>query len=72
MMLLWKENLEIESIGREVDFFSLGGDSLKALEMIDQMRTLFGVEVSLQDFFSAPTIKGTSEFLASAIKGRHL
>ena len=44
---IWAEILEIPSIGREDDFFSLGGDSLMGASLAAHVYTSVGVELSL-------------------------
>lgn len=53
---LWQECLHIDSIGREDNFFALGGHSLKAMTLIEQMNTLFNCSLSIQHMYKAPTI----------------
>lgn len=43
-------------IGREESFFALGGNSLGAARLMFRIRETFGVEVSLGDFYRAPTL----------------
>lgn len=54
---LWAHILEEECFEAQSDFFSLGGDSLSALEMVDHLRELFCIDIKLQDFLANPTIK---------------
>jgi amino acid adenylation domain-containing protein/thioester reductase-like protein len=43
MAHLWSQTLGVPVTGLDDDFFALGGDSLKAAEMMAQARTIFGV-----------------------------
>ena len=43
-------------IGIQDNFFDMGGDSLKAMTIIRRINKLFEIEVSIQDFYSKPTI----------------
>jgi len=54
MIDLWQQILEIERVGRDDDFFALGGDSLSALRLIEGVRRAFGVEVGLGALFTEP------------------
>jgi yersiniabactin nonribosomal peptide synthetase len=53
---IWSELLRIPHIGRNHNFFTLGGDSLTATQLITQLERRFGVEVSLRELFTALTV----------------
>jgi iturin family lipopeptide synthetase A len=55
---LWKELFGYDEIGVKDDFFGLGGDSLKALSLLNKIRTKFSRNLSLEQFFANPTIAG--------------
>jgi phthiocerol/phenolphthiocerol synthesis type-I polyketide synthase E len=57
-----------KKIGVLDNFFEMGGDSLKAMTVIKRVNKLFGVELSIQDFYLNPTVKKFSEELELAIK----
>ncbi|WP_077191474.1 non-ribosomal peptide synthetase [Streptomyces lydicus] len=48
----WREVLGVEAIGRDDDFFALGGDSMKALRSMTQVP-----EVTLVDLYRFPTLR---------------
>jgi amino acid adenylation domain-containing protein len=47
--------LRLTSVGREQDFFELGGNSLQATQVTSRVRDVFGVEIGLADFLAEPT-----------------
>jgi amino acid adenylation domain-containing protein len=53
---IWKDVLEIKMIPAEADFFALGGDSVTAFRVLNQIRAGFGVEVLVPEFFDHSTI----------------
>ena len=56
---LWAALLGTDAaIGRDDDFFALGGSSLKAVELIARIHQLFGREVPLAQCFLTPTLAG--------------
>ncbi|MBB0244775.1 AMP-binding protein, partial [Streptomyces alkaliphilus] len=56
---LWADLLDTttDSIGRDDSFFSLGGDSVRAIRFIERARQELRAEVPLAEFFSGPTIR---------------
>lgn len=53
---IWSELLGFPVTGREQNFFTLGGDSLLATRLAQTVKREFGVELSLREFFTTPTI----------------
>jgi acyl carrier protein len=61
---VWQRLLGVEQIGIHDDFFAeLGGHSLLAAQVVAQLRSRYGVELSLRSFFAAPTIAQLAEAL---------
>ncbi len=58
---LWSEILLCTCIDREVSFWALGGDSIKALRLLFLIEHHLQVTLSLQDFFTAPSIAQMSD-----------
>lgn len=57
LLEVWQGVFEIEKIGVTDNFFSLGGHSLKALELITILRESLVPEASIKDVFLYPTIR---------------
>ncbi|MDX6698478.1 MAG: hypothetical protein QOE65_1875 [Solirubrobacteraceae bacterium] len=53
---LWCEALDVDAVGRDDDFFDLGGDSLSAAVIATGVHELAGVELEMTSFADAPTI----------------
>ncbi len=53
---LWCEALGLDSVSVADHFLDLGGDSLAATRLLTRVRDEIDVEVSMLDFFDAPTI----------------
>lgn len=53
---VWRDVLQVGEIDATQNFFDLGGDSLKAMEVISRLQGLLGVEIPLIAFFEDPTI----------------
>lgn len=58
MVSLWEELIGVQNIGIRDNFFALGGHSLKATQLLNTVRSDFGYQLKLKDFFANPTIEG--------------
>jgi len=52
--------LGVQQVGREDNFFTLGGHSLMGAQLIAKVRGTFGVDLSLRSLFEEPTVRGMS------------
>ncbi|MEM1366729.1 MAG: amino acid adenylation domain-containing protein [Cyanobacteria bacterium P01_H01_bin.15] len=52
---LWATLLELEKVGIEDNFFTVGGNSLTAMQLLSQLRQTFGVELTIAQLFAAMT-----------------
>ncbi|SDT70192.1 non-ribosomal peptide synthetase [Actinoplanes derwentensis] len=53
---VWAQVLGIERIGAHDDFFELGGQSVKAIQVINRLGALTGLALSLNALFTTPTV----------------
>jgi amino acid adenylation domain-containing protein len=53
---IWAQILDIERVGIHDNFFELGGNSLLTAQLVAQVNRACGVQLSLSDFFQAPTV----------------
>lgn len=66
---IWSLVLERNDIGINDNFFTIGGNSIKALQLFMQINKLLNVKITIKDIFLHPTIKLLEEFLISKIDG---
>lgn len=62
---IWSNVLNIPCVGRDDDFFQLGGSSLLVTRVIAQMAGTLDCAIPVRDFFANPTIASLSRHLAS-------
>ncbi|UCH94058.1 MAG: amino acid adenylation domain-containing protein [Candidatus Aminicenantes bacterium] len=53
---VWQDVLGIERVGIMDNFFQMGGDSIKAMQVVSRLKTR-GLNLKINDLFSQPTIK---------------
>ncbi|MEM9292773.1 MAG: amino acid adenylation domain-containing protein [Acidobacteriota bacterium] len=66
---VWRELLEVETVGVETPFFDLGGHSLLATRVVSRLREASGLTLTLRDFFDAPTVAGLAQRLEELAQG---
>ncbi|TCK25717.1 non-ribosomal peptide synthetase [Pseudonocardia endophytica] len=63
---VWAEVLELpDPPGRGQNFFGLGGDSLAATRCVEILHRRYGVELSLRQLFTTPTVADTAAQLTA-------
>ncbi|WP_114905049.1 non-ribosomal peptide synthetase [Kordia sp. SMS9] len=62
---IWSEllNIEVTSLSTDENFFNIGGNSLKAMALINRINKAFAVEMSLKELFSIQDIKGIADYI---------
>ncbi len=66
---IWCEILGLENLSVHADFFSLGGHSLLAMKVIARIRSEFGVDITVRDFFANPCVAALANIVARSVKG---
>lgn len=60
---LLKQLLNIKNIGRENNFFEIGGDSLVATRFVHEIKRLYGFDMKLTDIFGNPTLMEIAQLM---------
>lgn len=53
---IWRKVLNLDTISIHDNFFELGGHSILVMQVIRELRDIFGVTISFQEFYLYPTI----------------
>ncbi|WP_236725317.1 non-ribosomal peptide synthetase [Amycolatopsis orientalis] len=64
---IWAGVLHLDHVGRDRNFFSLGGDSLRATRLIAELRTMLGVTPTFSALFAAPTVEGVARAVSAQV-----
>lgn len=62
LAVLWQKNLGV-AVAAGDDYFALGGDSLRAAQLLAWIRETFGAELSLLDLFESRTLAAQTHLL---------
>ncbi|WPV66533.1 non-ribosomal peptide synthetase/type I polyketide synthase [Chitinophaga sp. LS1] len=65
---VWETVLDCKVVDYATNYFDLGGDSLKAIIILEKIKRELGVDISLPSFFKYPTVLELSQFLNSQQK----
>jgi hypothetical protein len=61
---LWAEVLQVRSIQRDADFFQLGGNARLGADLLDKVRAVFGVQLTLEALrCEAATVAGMARLV---------
>src|SRR5262245_46490960 len=65
---IYEEVLEQERVGREANFFEIGGHSLLAAQVVSRVRKTFGVEIGVRSLFEEATVAGLSRVIEELMR----
>jgi amino acid adenylation domain-containing protein/non-ribosomal peptide synthase protein (TIGR01720 family) len=65
LVKVWKDVLKVERVGLKDNFFSLGGDSIKAIQVLSRLNN-YGLKLELRHLFENPIIEELSIYVENA------
>jgi acyl carrier protein len=54
---VWKHLLRLDRVGRNDNFFEVGGHSIVAMQMMVRVKSLYPIDIPMSHIFEFPTIK---------------
>ena len=65
---IYADVLEVERVGADDNFFALGGDSLRATQVISRLRSLFSIDLPIATLFSKTTVAELAQEIALSVE----
>ena len=69
---IWKKILNIDDIGIEDNFFDLGGNSFRIVQVYKELQQQLNINLTITDLFRFPTIKSFSEYIREGSKDQDI
>jgi aryl carrier-like protein len=68
---LWAEVLDLDRVGVHDNFFDLGGNSVRSVQVVARARGS-GLRVSVRQIFAHQTVEGLARVCAAAMDSLHI
>lgn len=65
LLRLWEEFFEVSDLGINDNFFEIGGDSLRAMELASIIESRFQLEISIEQLFNLTTVAEMADYIDS-------
>jgi amino acid adenylation domain-containing protein len=65
LIKIWQQLLEVDSIGIQSDFFELGGQSIKSIQILSRVYDIFKIELDADTLYHNPTIETLAKKIES-------
>ena len=62
---LWRDVLEVEEIADDVNFYDVGGDSMRLVALVERIRQATGLRVRTMDVLQAATVRAQVDLLVA-------
>lgn len=64
---IWASVLGVSTVVPDDDFFALGGDSVKAVELLSEVNEKYGVDLSMDVMFDSPALARFVDIVCKSI-----
>ncbi|EPR13013.1 non-ribosomal peptide synthetase [Ruminiclostridium papyrosolvens] len=69
MAVVWQKVLGLDKVGTNQNFFTLGGDSIKAVKLVSRMNSALGTNIKMKDIYLNQNIKELSANISITSEG---
>lgn len=63
---IFRQVLRVDDIGRDDQFFDRGGDSLRAVEVLERVQERFGLSLSMDTLLENPSVAGLAKVISES------
>jgi hypothetical protein len=63
LAMIWADVLKLDKVGRDQDFFDLGGDSLLATKVVLEARRTWNIDFTLRVLVDTPVLADLAEHI---------
>lgn len=60
---IWRNVLRLEEVGRQQNFFELGGNSLQVISVASRIALVFQVDIPIREIFNSSTIEALAAYI---------
>ncbi|MFI9000578.1 amino acid adenylation domain-containing protein [Streptomyces sp. NPDC053541] len=64
---IWSQVLRLERVGAQDDFFDIGGDSVRSIQVVGAVETALGVRMPTRALFAHPTLRAFAAAVEEAV-----
>jgi amino acid adenylation domain-containing protein len=72
LLTLFRDILHHPAMTVDDNFFLAGGHSLLGMQLVTRLRTMFGVELTFQEIFDAPTVESLAPLVSDRLREHRL
>ena len=66
---IWRNVLAVDTVGPDDDFIDLGGDSIAAVQIVEQVRRRLGVRLAVDAVLDKPTVSQFAALIDEQLQG---